>query len=83
VFFFIVLEQTVIAEANLIQFVNTARLNKSTQYLTDVPGRISMEDRLDPEQLITIQEQLRAIVEMPDVTSANEIQKEVKAKELR
>lgn len=71
------LEQTIIAEANLIQFVNTARSNKTTHYLTDVPGRITMEDRLDPEQLRTIQEQLQAVVDTSDVASGNEIQKEV------
>lgn len=36
-----------------------------------------MEDRLDREQVKLIQEQLRSVIELVDIASANEIQKEV------
>lgn len=71
-----ILEQTVVAEANLVQIISSNRSTNTIHYHSDVPQRISMEDRLDPEQVKLVQEQLRSAIDINDIASTNEIQKE-------
>lgn len=71
------MEQTVLAETNLIQAINISRSTKAINYRTDAPYHISMEDRLDPEQLRTIQDQLQAAIELSDPNNLHSIEKEV------
>jgi hypothetical protein len=62
----------------LIQIISNTRSRKVINYRTDGPHHISMEDRLDPEQVKTIQDQLKAAIELPDPNQINTTQKEVK-----
>lgn len=66
-----------VAEANLVQIISSNRSTNTIHYHSDVPQRISMEDRLDPEQVKLVQEQLRSAIDINDIASTNEIQKEV------
>lgn len=72
------MEQTVLAETNLIQILTMTRSKRVVNYKTDAPHHISMEDRLDPEQLRTIQDQLQAAIELSDPNNLHFIEKEVK-----
>lgn len=71
------MEQTVLAETNLIQTLAMTRSKRAVNYRTDAPHHISMEDRLDPEQLKTIQDQLQAAIELSDPNNQHFIEKEV------
>lgn len=73
----IVLEQTVLAEANLIQIITATRSKNPVNYEADAPHRVSMEDRLNPEQLKSIQDQLQAAIELPDPNNLHAIEKDV------
>lgn len=69
-----------LAETNLVQTLNMTRSNRIINYRTDAPHHISMEDRLDPEQLKTIQDQLQAAIELSDPNNLHFIEKEVRKK---
>ena len=73
----IVLEQTVLAEIALIQTINNTRSASTTNYRTDDPYHISMEDRLDSNLVKPIQSQLIAAIQVSDPNNANVTQKEV------
>lgn len=73
----IVLEQTVLAEANLIQIVTATRSKNLVNYEADAPHHVSMEDRLNPEQLKSIQDQLQAAIELSDPNNLHAIEKDV------
>lgn len=72
-----VLEQTVLAEINLVQTINNTRSNSTTNYRMDDPYHISMEDRLDPNLVKPIQSQLLAVIQAADPNNVNATQKEV------
>lgn len=71
------MEQTILAENNLVQIINNTRSKKLINYRSDAPHRISMEDRLDPEQVKPIQDQLQAAIQLADPNQLNKTQKEV------
>lgn len=71
------LEQTVLAEINLIQTINNTRSASTTNYRIDDPYHISMEDRLDPNLVKPIQSQLIAAIQVSDPNNVNATQKEV------
>ncbi|EPB92511.1 hypothetical protein HMPREF1544_00524 [Mucor circinelloides 1006PhL] len=71
-----VLEQTVLAEINLVQTINNTRSNSTTNYRMDDPYHISMEDRLDPNLVKPIQSQLLAAIQAADPNNVNATQKE-------
>lgn len=68
-----VLEQTILAEANLSQLC----ANKPNNYQDDEPGKVGMEDRFEPEQVKLVQQQLRNAIQFADPNNAFAIQKEV------
>ncbi|KAI8085699.1 hypothetical protein BDF21DRAFT_243522 [Thamnidium elegans] len=68
-------EQTVLAEANLIQIITATRSKNVVTYEADAPHRVSMEDRLNPEQLKSIQDQLQAAIELSDPNNLHAIEK--------
>lgn len=70
---FKVLEQTILAEANLSQLC----ANKPNNYQDDEPGKVGMEDRFEPEQVKLVQQQLRNAIQFADPNNAFAIQKEV------
>ncbi|GAA5816925.1 hypothetical protein MFLAVUS_010460 [Mucor flavus] len=71
-----VLEQTVLAEANLIQIITATRSKNPVNYEADAPHRVSMEDRLNPEQLKSIQDQLQAAIELSDPNNLHAIERD-------
>lgn len=68
-----VLEQTILAEANLSQLC----ANKPNNYQDDEPGKVGMEDRFEPEQVKLVQQQLRNAIQFVDPNNTFAIQKEV------
>jgi hypothetical protein len=70
------LEQTILAENSLVQVLTAARASSVT-YDSDSPLSITMETRVQPEQLISIQNQLRATIQLSDPNNVNHAQKEV------
>lgn len=73
----VVLEQTVLAETSFIQIINNSRSSSTVSFSEDNPYHISMEDRLDPQQVKSIQNQLLATIQLPDPNNTNATQKEV------
>ncbi|KAG0797788.1 hypothetical protein G6F22_004619 [Rhizopus arrhizus] len=67
-----ILEQTILAEANLSQLC----ANKPNNYQDDEPGKVGMEDRFEPEQVKLVQQQLRNAIQFADPNNAFAIQKE-------
>jgi hypothetical protein len=70
------LEQTILAENSLVQVLTAARASSVT-YDSDSPLSITMETRVQPEQLLSIQNQLRATLQLSDPNNVNHAQKEV------
>lgn len=61
----------------MVQLVNNTHIKTKVNYRSDAPHRISMEDRLDPEQVKPIQDQLEAAIQLADPNKVNKLQKEV------
>ena len=74
----VVLEQTVLAEAAFVQLLAKLRANLTvTNYRLDNPDCISMEQRLDPQQIKPVQDQLLTIIQSADSTHESNMQREV------
>ncbi|KAI8881422.1 hypothetical protein K501DRAFT_6050 [Backusella circina FSU 941] len=71
-----ILEQTIVAENSLVQVLNTTRA-ESVTYDSDTPLSISIETRVQPEQVRSIQNQLRAAIQLSDPNNVNHAQKEL------
>jgi hypothetical protein len=66
-----------LAETNFIQILNSTRSSATISYRQDDPYHISMEDRLDPQQVKSIQNQLVGVIHISDPNDTNATQKEV------
>ncbi|KAI8348866.1 hypothetical protein BD560DRAFT_237956 [Blakeslea trispora] len=72
-----ILEQTVLAEATFVQLLAKIRASlAATNYQLDNPDHISMEQRLDLQQIKPIQDQLLTIVQSTDATHESNMQRE-------
>ncbi|KAI8374555.1 uncharacterized protein BYT42DRAFT_410897 [Radiomyces spectabilis] len=58
-----VTEQTILAEASLSQLVASQSV---ADYSHDSPTHISLDERLDPNAIKSVQNQLRAVLQLPD-----------------
>ncbi|ORE22173.1 hypothetical protein BCV71DRAFT_12749 [Rhizopus microsporus] len=77
---FKVLEQTILAEASLSQLCQSARQQQQQQtidYQEKALRMATLEARLDPEQVRSIQQQLRNVIQLPDQDDTFALQKEV------
>lgn len=72
----IVLEQTVLAEMNLIQLINSTR-TRTPYYHEDTPYHITLEERIDPNAIKPIQSQLLSTIQLTTTTTDTTTQKEV------
>lgn len=76
---FKVLEQTILAEASLSQLCQSARQQQqqTIDYQEKALRMATLEARLDPEQVRSIQQQLRNVIQLPDQDDTFALQKEV------
>lgn len=71
------LEQTILAEANLHDIVETNRRNSKKAYAKDTPNSISLSTRLDPSLTKSIQSQLETAMGDRDSSKETQLQKQV------
>jgi hypothetical protein len=67
----------VLAESNFIQLLNSTRSSSTINYREDDPYHISMEDRLEPQRVKPIQNQLLTAIQLADPNDTNATHKEV------
>ncbi|CEG67809.1 hypothetical protein RMATCC62417_04178 [Rhizopus microsporus] len=72
------LEQTILAEASLSQLCQSARQQQqqTIDYQEKALRMATLEARLDPEQVRSIQQQLRNVIQLPDQDDTFALQKE-------
>ncbi|KAI9283173.1 hypothetical protein BY458DRAFT_495654 [Sporodiniella umbellata] len=68
-----ILEQTILAEASLSEITANSTTAK---YQEDEPGKASFNNRLEPEQVKPIQQQLKNAIETVDTDNSHSLEKE-------